>query len=49
MYISLKDNHKQVNISMILYYLDEMKDTGSIELLINTMMERFKDETCFLY
>ena len=34
-------------ISMILYYLDEMKDTGSIELLINTMMERFKDETYF--
>ena len=32
---------------MILYYLDEMKDTGSIELLINTMMERFKDETYF--
>jgi len=32
---------------MILYYLDEMTETGPIELLINTMMERFKDETYF--
>ena len=38
---------KNFTISMILYYLDEMKDTGAIELLINTMMERFKDETYF--
>ena len=38
---------KNITISMILYYLDEMTETGPIELLINTMMERFKDETYF--